>query len=1671
MQQKIYKVIAALLAVTIMYASLLPVLSYAADSLLTAQELESQETSTNNKNVEFDVYYDDDRHSRSIDIDSTDTKLNISLNVKEAGYLKDISVSFADSNFLIANNEENIDAVKNFDDANKKIEFNQINFGNKVVKSINISADKQDKINEEMLNKDNTISLNATYINEEGKEEKISKTIVIHTGWKTDEAKAVVTYKTIKYIPYVANGNNKLIIQGKVTSGLETSVLPIKTTQINIAAPQINNKYPESVAVMANNTLATNGDETGLNFAQNNWTYDNQTGTITINVENNSINGQISWKKDVLDEYIVTYIYSSDVYEQIKDTSVQVNYEAETNISLYNDGTGVTNLNASVNGYTYQQEQLGNIMDITTKATENLNKGYMYNNKQTADENKKETEYNVSYTAEVSYADIIDKISISQEIDSFKTETSENLTTISGTNYAYDKQLKVLESEFKKVLGDNGTINILNGDKTIATINKDTTITNGYYIIDLTSFNVNSITIETSKPEKEGSLSIDITKAIIKDIDYSESQIKNFTNIKTGVIGRAYNEDYAISEISGEALIKLEEPTQKAAITANKESLSTIIENKDVEMKVTLENDSIDDLMYENPTVIINLPSNIENINVREAKLYFDDELKIEESNLVDNEDGTKSIVTKLSGKQTKYNNVAAKGATLSFIADITLNKLTPTTQTKIDLIVNNGDENKTQSTASYNISYIAPTGVVTTNSMDNYMDGGETLMSISGEQKEALIPTLSKTQNSTFTMNVINNYSYDLSNIVVLGRTPFTGNKNPDTQETLGSSMTLPLTSKITVSGTDASYTVYYSENGEATKDLSNTSNGWTTEVTDYNTIKSYMIVFNDYTMPQGANFTFSYTANIPANLEYNMASYETYAVYFNNMINGEPIADKAIATKIGVTTGIGPVIDAKLESLMNGDSILSGGILKYKLTVDNTGSEKAVGLQVRMPIDSGMSYVEPDTTRISGYITSSEDVTYEEINEDDDVTTDEGKMMVLIIGDVDVQSSITKDIWILTTASATENKTFTTKATVSNDKVSAETESLTATILKTYFETQVSSNEEAIDVGDTFRLRMAIQSSDPDLGLGDLVPSYEYTGERTNSVISFELPAELSIDSVTKDDEDITSQVSTNGNTASINIGTVAGNTMIIVVTFRANDLGEGIYERDLTITPQIKADDMDNAETMDSINISVNKPGLSITQTSNIPSIASIETAQRYNYTFTIKNLSKSQIHNITFEDKLPIELTYSGLDISVDNGSVSKQVDVSDDGTVSTTISILEANATATINLYVVANRTDNDITISNTGRISQQDVGTIDSNTLTNAIKAYSPSDIVVPPTEEPRQLTGNIWFDTNADGVKDDSEPKVPDVQVLLLDNSSGDVAKDLNGTDLITKTDSNGDYAFSNVIQGSYTVIFFYDSANYSPTTYQKDGVDSARNSDAIAKDVLYEGQTRRAAVTEQVILTGSDIYNVDLGLIEDKKFDLRLDKIVKNITVNNNSGTKTTQYNRDLARIDIQAKDSDSSTMVVEYTLRITNEGAIPGYAKRIADYLPDTLSFSSELNSDWFEGNDGTIYNTSLANTIINPGETKEISLTLTTKVTDNSYGLITNNAELIESSNDYGMEDVDSVAGNNSTNEDDYSTANIILGVKTGQVFIYVTLTLTIIAIIGVGTYIIKMRVLK
>ena len=175
---------------------------------------------------------------------------------------------------------------------------------------------------------------------------------------------------------------------------------------------------------------------------------------------------------------------------------------------------------------------------------------------------------------------------------------------------------------------------------------------------------------------------------------------------------------------------------------------------------------------------------------------------------------------------------------------------------------------------------------------------------------------------------------------------------------------------------------------------------------------------------------------------------------------------------------------------------------------------------------------------------------------------------------------------------------------------------------------------------------------------------------------------------------------------------------------------------------------------------------------------------------------------------------------------------------------------------------------------------------------------------------------------------------------------------------------------------------------------------------------------------------------------------------------------GTSTTAtYNHPKNPIDMQRGD------IVIYTIRVYNEGSMDGYANEITDYLPEELKFNSELNKDWYEGKDGVIYNASLANTIINPGESKEVTLILTKNMNgDDDFGLINNSAEIYETSNDYGALDIDSTPGNKATNEDDYSTANVLTSVKTGDVVIYTTLIITIITIVGVGIYMIKKKVL-
>ena len=1511
-------------------------------------------------------------------------------------------------------------------------------------------------------------------------------------------------YEITKYIPYSANNVSKLITQGKITSYVENSVLPIKNTNIEVNAPKINNKYPETVTVVANSTNATNGDANGDNFSKNNWSYDSTTGKITITVNNNAVNGKIQWAKNTADEFIVTYIYSSDVYEAVKDSVTRVTYDASSSMNLYVK-SGVNKVSAHVDGYEDQTKKIGDIVEFTSNATQSISKGYIYNNKNAADENKKETEYVAQYTAHVSYADVIDAIVLKQDVDQFVTANgSEQSTTVGGVNYAYNKTLAISKQEFNKVFGENGEITILNeAGTTLATINKDTEVKDNKIVVNLVPFNTNSITIKTSKPQAEGNVIFEITKALAKNIEYSTSQLRSFTQIKTQVTGTAKNSDIDIVSTESTKNVDLTEPTQKASITTSNNRLSTIVKNENVEIKVTLENDSADDTMYTTPTIKIKFPANIETLDVKDWNVYFDDELEIDEDSIMfyENGDGTKTLELKLKGTQTKYNNVAAKGATVVLTTDITLNTLTPTTNTQITAEITNGDSTVTN--VATDVKYIAPSGVVTTNSMTGY-NGDEKIEVINGESQKALIPTKAEQKEVTYTMNVINNYENTLDHVVVLGRTPFKDNKDVSTSLSLGSNITMPLASGITVTGVDASkVTIYYSENGEATTDLSNSQNGWTTSVTDYTKIKSYMIVLNeDYAMNGGDTFTFTYKATLPANLDYDQEVYENYGVFFNNNKTSGTITDKAIATKIGLTTGSIAKLDAKLTSTIGeGASVKSGEILEYELTINNTGVVDAENTTVEIKLPPELSFIPQDGDDYTYKVPEDEEYDesrYEELlnlpeNEVIDLTKYENLISELQqYEDNDVDSEVLKINLGKITANSTlkktlkfraqsdETKKIELKATVGySDRISVETNTVSNIIEKVYFDTQIGSKYKSLKEGETYSFQIALRSSQYNYELED----ESIDNSRKNTVVTITLPDELEYDSIkltrfnedTFEEDDITStaNVKVSGRKVAVKVGDVDGERgKTLIINTKVGKLANEVYKKEVTITSNIKADNTET-ENIDDISVTINKPGINVAQTANIPTGTTISAGEDFAYTFTIQNLSDIYLNDVEFTDALPTEVTFKYLEIVYEDGTIDSSFDINSDGSINTKF-YLSAGQKVTINVHVVANSIDNDTEISNKAKFKNEDIGEVETNSVSHIVKHFEKTDVNVDPDDtnkETRKVIGTVWVDANKDGVKDANEQRVSGVKVLLLNNNTSNIAMNSNNEQCITTTGTDGSYMFNNVPQGKYSVIFFYDSANYSPTTYKKSGVSDEQNSDAIDKTVNYEGKDQIAAVTEEIVLADTNQFNIDLGIVEDAKFDLKLDKVVQAITVNNGKNTKEHVYNSKLAKLDFESKYANTSSMVVEYKFTITNEGGIAGYVKKLADYLPEELKFNSELNKDWYEGKDGVIYNASLANTIINPGESKEVTLILTKNMNgDDDFGLINNSAEIYETSNDYGALDIDSTPGNKATNEDDYSTANVLTSVKTGDVVIYTTLIITIITIVGVGIYMIKKKVL-
>ena len=1615
MQKLFNKITAGILIAILLGFNCATTAVYAAN-IIEQNDETSEENITFNSTIGNETSHEG--YEYTADIDSTDTNLYLNIGVKNTGYLKDISINLENSNYKFDYEKVDEKRIKNITEYS--VDLNQINTSETIELAIPIIPTMNEKIAGDELGKDSTVKFKATYINEDNRESTIEKDMTIHLNWTTSQENLVgeLTQNVIRYLNY----DGKTMLSLLLSDSIKDSKLPVGSKQIQISVPTIRDLKPSQVIVTAIDTIATNGDENGVNFTEDNYSYDSQTGMLTINVSNTADeNGLVSWVKGQADKFVITYIYETNTNEE----ALTIHTETTTNTTLLN-GTVVS---TAMEQQDYEiDSKIGDIATVeVVPNTTSINKGYMYSNKDKS-ENQIETEFSVKYRLNVGLAEALNDVTIK--------ENGDFLGDSNASQYIYDKKVSVSSEELVKVLGEEGKIDVVKADGTvIGTLNKDTAE------IEINDSNISFV---ASKPQTEGEINLSVIKAIRGNLGYSKEEIASFKTLSTRV------------QINGESVgeITLEEPTSKVNVQLSNTNLSTVVQNENVVMNIELERDDVTDNLFANPEIDIVFPNEITGIGIKDATLLYDNQLVSADSTINGN-----TISLKLNGTQTEYSSQStSKGTVIRLVLDLTLNNLAPSSQTNImltytndnDTLIANASGIQTYSETSANtvevpVNVVAPTGFVTTQSITGY-NGDET---VTAQESEAIgnLPVLDKEKTATISGIVVNNLGKDAEGLKVLGRIPFKGNKQIDGSSDLGTTFDTTLVGALSVEGVDA--TVYYSANGEATANLDDSNNGWQTEYTA--DAKSYMIVANS-AVANATTFNFNYNITIPANVDYANTAKASYGVYYNNDAQEGTSQNVVLASNVGVKTDDVPEINTIIqvtesysgEEITNGGSINAGKYINVKVTVKNTGNQEARNVKAKLNIPSEYSVIKQ---RVEGDRTYTyyENNGSEELDMGNIAAQGEASANLNLI----LQLGVVKDTDISFRAETTAENIDGTSVTVFDVKAADPTLGI-----------ELTSNEDnnKLIENEEFSNSIAITN---------------YTdNEQRNVQVTINIPRELEF--VSGSDG---LNYNSNNSTVTYSVSSMpVGDMQRLDFTLRAKENSD--YEKSVNMqasasfdTVTISEDSSEsiksNTELSNSILFYVGNIRANVSYTSNIEGTM-IDTDTLEYYIETTNNSSNTVLVNIS--DILPDALYCK--EYTVQNGSNTNTIKQS-----SNSVGIEEkVNSGDTLRLTIVARAK----TIPNGSSVEIENLPsvTIDNeNIQISSIKhTINGTGIYNPDDEDNGQntvtgtyrISGVAWLDSNKNGRKEGSEPRLSGIEVVLYDQN-GYIVKDANGTEIKATTDSEGKYALANVPSGSYTAVAKYNTEDYLLTSYQLEGITASENSDYV--EATLDGTP--VAATDILNITNANLYNTDIGLQEREQFDLKLDKVVSRVTVTNTKlDPKTYEYNSNFAMVSLLNTYVEYSTVLIEYNFTITNEGKVAGYAKELVDYMPEGMAFSSDLNPNWYVGSDGNLYTTSLANTVIQPGESKVVTLVLSRRMTGENTGTVVNTAEISQTYNEYGLQDGDSTPGNRQDGEDDISTATTLLAMNTGrEVASFIGITLGIIAIIGLAVFIIKKYVIK
>ena len=277
-------------------------------------------------------------------------------------------------------------------------------------------------------------------------------------------------------------------------------------------------------------------------------------------------------------------------------------------------------------------------------------------------------------------------------------------------------------------------------------------------------------------------------------------------------------------------------------------------------------------------------------------------------------------------------------------------------------------------------ISLVASNSLVTGQRATNYDEKGSIAIS-------PRIAYVSKSQRTaTIEMDVTNNYSGTIGEIDILGKIPTKSNTFAINGNDLGSTYNTTMTNagiQVPDELKDM-VTIYYSEQINPTKDLSDLNNGWTTTPTDFSKVKSFLIDLGDYVLAQKETHTFTYQVNIPEGLEYNEVSYSHHGVYFTLNTNAGTLNEQTEPAKLGLMIAEPYNIEiTKYERKT--DNVVPGATY----SVQEDGEDEVIGITneegklVIKDLFAENSYTLKETISPDGYELNTDEIKFETYEE----------------------------------------------------------------------------------------------------------------------------------------------------------------------------------------------------------------------------------------------------------------------------------------------------------------------------------------------------------------------------------------------------------------------------------------------------------------------------------------------------------------------------------------------------------------------------------------------------------------------------------------------------------------------------------------------------------------